>query len=108
MTAALRILASGLTVGLLAACGSPATEEAPRAAIDASWPRALFPPLVLAAGLLLLDRAQPPAYALALRDRAVIAALAAVLAALVSPETAIMAAAALVLAAALLSRGGEG
>ena len=77
-------------------------------AIDANWPRTLFPPLVLAAVLLLLDRARPPAYALPLRDRAVIAGLAAVLAALVSPEIAVMAAAALVLAAALLSRGGEG
>ena len=38
MIAALRTVAPGLVVALLAACGSPATEDVPRAAIDVSWP----------------------------------------------------------------------
>ena len=38
MTAAPYILALGLAGGLLAACGSPVTEELPRAAIDTGWP----------------------------------------------------------------------
>ncbi|KLE35456.1 hypothetical protein [Aurantiacibacter luteus] len=77
-------------------------------AIEGEWQRALFPPLVLGTGLLLLDRDRVPTYAEPLRDQALVALLVAAVAALTTPEMAIMLAGVLVIGANLLPRGGEG
>ncbi|WP_131452394.1 hypothetical protein [Aurantiacibacter arachoides] len=73
-------------------------------AIDGLWYRTVFPPLMLAAGLLALDRDDAPTYARPLRDRAVIAGLVALVSTVAPPEAAIMLAATLVLVARLLPR----
>ena len=74
-------------------------------AIDGLWQRALFPPLVLIAGLLLLDRREWPPIAEALRDRGVISAVLAVLMLALSGEPAIMLVAGIVLCANLVPIG---
>ena len=70
-------------------------------AIDSLWYRAAFPSLVLVAALLLLDRRAVRSFVEPLRDRALVAAGIAVLAAIASPEIAIMLVAAVLLAAKL-------
>ncbi|MBH5322714.1 hypothetical protein [Aurantiacibacter sediminis] len=70
--------------------------------IDSLWYRAAFPPFVLFATLLLLDRSAAPAISASLRDRALIAGALAILSAIVPPEVAFMLIATLVLAAKLL------
>ena len=71
-------------------------------AIDSLAHRALFPPVVLVAGLLLLDRSSLHPALEPLRDRGIVAAAISVLSALISPEIAIMFAASLILLAKLL------
>ena len=71
-------------------------------AIDSLAHRALFPPVVLVAGLVLLDRSSLHPALEPLRDRGIVAAAIAVLSALISPEIAIMFAASLILLAKLL------
>lgn len=68
-------------------------------AIDSLIHRSVFPPLVLGAGLFLIDRRTLPQWLEPLRDRMVIAAVVALVAALATPELAIMLAGLLVLAA---------
>jgi len=70
-------------------------------AIDSLWYRAAFPPFVLVAALLLLDRSAARVLIEPLRDRALIAAAIAGLCAVASPEIAIMLAASAVLATKL-------
>ena len=74
-------------------------------AIDGLWQRALFAPLVLIAGLQLLDRREWPAIAEALRDRGVIAAVLAVTVLALSGEPAIMLVAGIILSANLVPVG---
>jgi hypothetical protein len=74
-------------------------------AIDGLWQRAVFAPLVLIAGLLLLDRREWPPLAEALRDRGVIAAALAVLVLALSGEPAIMLVAGILLCANLMPVG---
>jgi len=74
-------------------------------AIDGLWQRALFAPLVLIAGLVLLDRRDWPPIADALRDRGVISAALAVLVLAFSGEPAIMLVAGIVLCANLMPTG---
>jgi len=74
-------------------------------AIDGLWQRALFAPLVLITGLLLLDRREWPPIAEALRDRGIIAAVLAVLMLALSGEPAIMLVAGTVLCANLVPIG---
>ena len=59
-------------------------------AIDGLWQRALFAPLVLIAGLLLLDRRELPPIAEAMRDRGLIAAVLGAVVLAFSGEPAIM------------------
>ncbi|WAT18451.1 hypothetical protein OZN62_02400 [Aurantiacibacter sp. MUD11] len=68
-------------------------------AIDSLLHRAIFPPLVLGAALLLLDRRQLPSWLEPARDRMLVAGLVAIVAALATPELAIMLAGILVLLA---------
>lgn len=68
-------------------------------AIDSLTHRVVFPPLVLAAALFLLDRRELPQWLEPLRDRMVIGGAIAIVAALATPELAIMLAGLLVLAA---------
>jgi hypothetical protein len=75
-------------------------------AIEGFWQRSLFAPLVLVAGLLLLDRHALGAAAELLRDRGAVALALAALLLVLRPEMAIMALAALVLAANLAPRRG--
>ena len=75
--------------------------------IDSLVHRIVFPPLVLAAGLLLLDRGQSRPAIAPLRDRMVVAGALAVLSAFASAEIAIMLVALIVLAAKLLPEPGE-
>jgi len=75
-------------------------------AIDSLTHRVAFPPLVLAAALLLLDRRALPQWLEPLRDRMVIAGLIAAVAAVATPEIAIMLASLLVLATSMLPTRG--
>ncbi len=75
-------------------------------AIDSLTHRVVFPPLVLAAALFLLDRRALPQWLEPLRDRMVIAGLVAAVAALATPEIAIMLAGLLVLAANIVPTRG--
>ncbi|WP_338245082.1 hypothetical protein [Aurantiacibacter hainanensis] len=68
-------------------------------AIDSLLYRSIYPPLVLASSLLLLDRRNLPAWLEPLRDRMLIAIFVAVVAAVATPEIALMLAGLLVLAA---------
>lgn len=70
-------------------------------AIEGLWYRAAFPPFVLVAGLMLLDRRAVRAFAEPLRDRGLVAAALALLTAIATPEIAIMLIAAILLAAKL-------
>ena len=70
--------------------------------IDSLWYRAAFPPFVLVAALLLLDRRKVPNLIEPFRDRALVAGCLAVLSAFVAPEVALMLVATLALAAKLL------
>lgn len=76
-------------------------------AIDSLWYRAAFPPLVLVAGLLLLDRGAVHRLLEPVRDRGLVAAGIAVLAAVVAPEVAIILAATLIIAAKLLPEAND-
>lgn len=76
-------------------------------AIDSLPHRAVFPPLVLIAALLLLDRGVVRPVIEPLRDRAVLAGAIALLANFVAPEIAIMLAAALVLLASLVPQANQ-
>lgn len=75
-------------------------------AIDSLTHRVIFPPLVLAAGLFLLDRRSLPHWLEPLRDRMIVASLIALGAALATPEIAIMLAAVAVLAASIVPQRG--
>ena len=77
-------------------------------AIDSLWYRAAFPGFVLVAALTLLDRRAVRNFIEPLRDRALVAAAIAVLAAIVTPETAIMLVAAVLLAAKLAPEANDG
>jgi len=70
-------------------------------AIDGLWYRAAFPPFVLVAAMLLLDRRDVRSVLEPLRDRGLVAAGIAVLTAIATPEIAIMLVAATMLAAKL-------
>ncbi|WP_147366871.1 hypothetical protein [Aurantiacibacter zhengii] len=72
-------------------------------AIDSLPYRAIFPPAVLAFGLLLLDKRVLPRWLLPLKDRMVIGGFLAILAAIAKPELGIMLAGLLVLAANTIS-----
>lgn len=75
-------------------------------AIDSLLHRTIFPPLVLAAALLMLDRRKIPSFLEPLRDRMIVPAIAALLALVATPELAIMIVAIAVLLANLApSRG---
>ncbi len=76
-------------------------------AIDSLVYRAAFPPFVLVAALLLLDRRAVRIYMEPFRDRMLVAGAVAALAAAATPELAIMLVAALVLAAKLVPEAGN-
>jgi hypothetical protein len=76
-------------------------------AIDSLPHRAAFPPIVLVAALLLLDRGALRRAVEPLRDRALVAGTIALIAGFVAPEIAIMLASVLVLAANLVPRAGQ-
>ena len=75
--------------------------------IDSLFHRIAFPPLILLAGLLLVDRGRVRPWLEPLRDRVVLALAMAAVAAFASAEIAIMLGGLLVLAAKLLSPGPE-
>ncbi|MDE1466636.1 hypothetical protein [Aurantiacibacter sp. D1-12] len=70
--------------------------------IDSLWYRAAFPPFVLVAALLLLDRGKVRSAVEPFHDRALVAGGLAVLSAFIAPEVALMLVATLVLAAKLV------
>ena len=71
-------------------------------AVDGLWYRAAFPPFVLVAALILLDRKRGAAITDLARDRGLVAAAVAILSALAMPEIALVLVATIVLLAALL------